>query len=61
MLLEGGDGSVACELRGIVKFVDVGDVAGVQGVFEETDDGGLKGDDLALKLILGDCCDSFVR
>lgn len=41
LLLEGGDGAISCELRSVVESIDIGDVAGVYGVFEETDDVGL--------------------
>jgi hypothetical protein len=55
LLLKGGNGAVSRELRGVVEFVDVGDAAGVQGVFKDADDGGLQGDDLTLELVLSDC------
>jgi len=60
LLLQGGDGTIARELGGVVELVDISDAAGVEGVFKEADDGGLQGDDLALELVLGDCCVSFI-
>lgn len=42
------------KLRGVVELADVWGLAGVEGFFKHFDDGALEGDDLALKLGLGE-------
>ena len=52
MVAEGADGALAGEFGGVVELGDVRGLAGVEGLFEDVDDGLLEGYDGGLELEL---------